>query len=63
MKKNEMLIEKREIEISDAKTVEKIINLCQWWKYVEPLDENERWFNRWIDRVVNMIENYITTSD
>jgi hypothetical protein len=61
MKKNHMRIEKREREISDEETVEKIINYAHWLKYREPQDENERWYNRWIDRVIDTIENYIDT--
>ena len=25
--------------------------------------DEERWFNRWIDRVINMFTNYIETSE
>lgn len=58
-----MEIEKREVEISLAETVEKMINYAKGCKYCEPQDENERWFNRWIDRVINMFENYIETNE
>ena len=60
-KKNLMRIQSREKEISNEETVQKIINFAQWCKYREPQDENERGYNRWIDRVIHTIENYIDT--
>lgn len=63
MKKKIMEIEKREVEISPIETVEKMINYARWCKYREPQDENERGFNRWIDRVIDMFENYIETNE
>lgn len=57
------MIETREKEISDGETVEKILNLANWCKYAEPRDENERWYNRWIDYVICFIRNYVNTDD
>lgn len=63
MKKKIIEIEKREVEISPIETVEKMINYARWCKYCYPQDENERGFNRWIDRVIDMFENYIETNE
>ena len=63
MKHKIINIEKREVEISPLETVEKMIDYANRCKYCEPQDENERWFNRWIDRVINMFTNYIETSE
>lgn len=60
-KKNHVRVDTREKEISPQETVEKMINYAQWCKYREPQDENERWFNRGIERVISLFENYIDT--
>lgn len=59
-KKNQMRIDKREVEISDEETIEKAINYAKWEKYVNPRDENERWFNRWIDAAIAIIKEIPT---
>lgn len=61
MEKEITTIEKRETKISSQETVEIIIDICKWQKYHNPRDENERGHNRWIDRVIEAIENYIET--
>jgi hypothetical protein len=61
LRKNHIILDKWEVEISDQKTIEKVINYAQWCKYRSPQDENERWYNRGIDRVISMIEDYIET--
>ena len=60
-KNNRMRIEKWEVEVSSQDTIDKVINYAEWCKYVDPQDDNERGFNRGIDRVMHMISNYIET--
>lgn len=60
-KRNHMRIEKREVEVSKEETIEKVIAYARWCKYRYPQDENERGYNRWIDRVIDTIEDYIET--
>ena len=59
-KLNQMRIEKREVEVSDEETIEKAINYARWEKYVNPRDENERGFNRWIDAAIAIIQEIPT---
>lgn len=54
-----MIIDTREKEISDKDTIDKIINLINGCKYIEPRDDNERGYNRWIDWSILHIRNYI----
>jgi hypothetical protein len=60
MKKNQIRIDKREVEISNEATIEKAINFARWEKYVNPRDENERGFNRWIDAAIAIIHEIPT---
>ncbi len=58
------LIEENKTEQERKPTpLEKMIDYANWCKYCDPQDENERGFNRWIDRVINMFTNYIETSE
>lgn len=54
-------VEMRTKEISNEETVEKIINYIRWCMYCNPQDENERGYNRWIERAIRMVEDYIET--
>lgn len=60
MKKQET-VEMRIKEISKEETVEKIINYIRWCIYCYPQDENERGYNRGIERAIRMIEEWIDT--
>ena len=51
----------REKKLSNQETIEQVIDLMKWEKYHNPRDENERWFNRWIDRAIDAIELYVDT--
>lgn len=55
MDDNNKMIDKK---IKAKEVVENIIDYIKWVKYRYPRDENERWYNRGIDRAIDMIEDH-----
>lgn len=56
-----MTIEKREVKLHPEETIESVLDLCRGCKYVNPTDENERGYNRGIDKCMVAIEDYLET--
>lgn len=50
--------EKKLNQCSDI--IESILNYLHWIQYCHPQDENERWYNRGIDRAIETIEDNFT---